>query len=209
MGEPTPHSPVLLLLAAFSRYDDALDWARRKAVETWGPILRESTRFEFSETAYYDATMGTGLKKVFFAFRRPFDPERLVEIKLATNRWEEEYAALARNRACLDVCDKGDSPIFAETKIGTVPETKIGTVPSRPLNLDPGYLTLGKLVLASTKDFAHRIYLSHGIYAEVTLQYRHRRWEHHQYTFPDYRREDYQRFFSECREEIRGMMNAE
>ena len=70
----------------------------------------------------------------------------------------------------------------------------------RPLNLDPGYLTLGKLVLASTKDFAHRIYLSRGIYAEVTLQYRHRRWEHHQYTFPDYRREDYQQFFSECRE---------
>ena len=195
MGEPTPHSPVLLLLAAFSRHDDALDWARQRAVEAWGPIQRESTRFEFVETNYYDATMGTGLKKVFFAFQQPFDPERLVEIKLMTNRWEEEYAAGARDRA------KGDSPIFAETKIGTVP--------ARPLNLDPGYLTLGKLVLASTKDFAHRIYLSHGIYAEVTLQYRHRRWEHHQYTFPDYRREDYQRFFSECREQIRGMMNAE
>jgi hypothetical protein len=173
MGEPTPHSPVLLLLAAFSRHDDALDWAKRKAVEAWGPIARESERFEFKETAYYDATMGAGLKKGFFAFQRPFDPERLVEIKLATNRWEEEYAAEA------------------------------GKAEPRPLNLDPGYLTLGKLVLASTKDFAHRIYLSQGIYAEVTLQYRHRRWEHHQYTFPDYRREDYQRFFSECREEIK------
>ena len=47
-------------------------------------------------------------------------------------------------------------------------------------------------MLASTKDFAHRIYLSRGIYAEVTLQYRHQRWQHHQYTFPDYRRADYQ-----------------
>jgi hypothetical protein len=199
MGEPTPHSPVLLLLAAFSRYDDALDWARQRAVEAWGAIERESPRFEFVETSYYDATMGTGLKKVFFAFQRPIDPERLVEIKLMTNRWEEEYAELAGNPA------KGDSPIFAATKIGTVsrkPEP-------RPLNLDPGYLTLGKLVLASTKDFAHRIYLSRGIYAEVTLQYRHRRWEHHQYTFPDYRREDYQRFFSECREGMKKMMNAE
>jgi hypothetical protein len=180
MGEPTPHPSVLLLMAAFSRHDDALDWAREKAVAAWGPLLRESPRFEFAETSYYDATMGAGLKKVFFTFRRPFDPERLVEIKLATNAWEEEYAGLA------------------------------GKAEARPLNLDPGYLTPGKLVLASTKDFAHRIYLSRGIYAEVTLQYRRRRWEHHQYTFPDYRREDYQRFFSECREELkRGMMDYE
>ena len=170
MGEPAPHSPVLLLLAAFSRHEDALDWARRKAVEAWGPIALESRRFDFAETHYYDATMGAGLKKVFFAFRRPFDPEQLVEAKLQTNRWEEEYAAEA------------------------------GKAEPRPLNLDPGYLTLGKLVLASTKDFAHRIYLSRGIYAEVTLQYRHRRWQHHEYTFPDYRRADYQEFFDECRE---------
>jgi hypothetical protein len=173
MGEPTPHPPILLLLAAFSRYDDALDWARQRAVEAWGPIERESPRFDFVETGYYDATMGPGLKKVFFTFQQPIDPERLVEIKLASNRWGEEYAAQA------------------------------GKPEPRPLNLDPGYLTLGKLVLASTKDFAHRIYLSRGIYAEVTLQYRHHRWEHHQYTFPDYRREDYQRFFSECRERMK------
>lgn len=174
MGEPTPHPPVLLLLAAFSRYDDALDWAREKAVAAWGPLDRESPHFDFQETHYYDPTMGAGLKKVFFTFQRPFEPEKLVEIKLATNRWEEEYAAQA------------------------------GKSEPRPLNLDPGYLTPAKLVLASTKDFAHRIYLSQGIYAEITLQYRHRRWQSHEYTFPDYRREDYQRFFSECREKLRG-----
>lgn len=187
MGEPTPHSPVLLLLAAFSRHDDALDWARQKAIEAWGPVQRESPRFAFVETRYYEPTMGSDLKKVFFTFQQPFDPERLVEIKLATNCWEEEYAALAKNQARFD---------------GSA-ESKTGPIPTRPLNLDPGYLTLGKLVLASTKDFAHRIYLSRGIYAEVTLQYRHHRWEHHQYTFPDYRREDYQKFFSECREEMK------
>jgi hypothetical protein len=170
MGEPTPHAPVLLLLAAFSRHGDALDWARQRARETWGEILAESARFDFAETNYYDATMGPGLKKVFFAFRRPFDPVELVEIKLETNRWEAEYAAAA------------------------------GHPEPRPLNLDPGYLTLAKLVLASTKDFAHRVYLSRGIYAEVTLQYRHRRWQHHEYTFADYRRADYQEFFTQCRD---------
>jgi len=42
----------------------------------------------------------------------------------------------------------------------------------RRINLDPGYLSPGKLVLATTKDQAHRLYLGHGIYGEVTLAYR-------------------------------------
>ncbi len=175
MGEPTLHPPVLLLLAAFSRHDAALDWARQRANENWGPVDLESPRFDFAETHYYDATMGPGLKKVFFAFRQPFDPVELVDIKLITNRWEEEYAAAAAHSE------------------------------PRPLNLDPGYLTLAKLVLASTKDFAHRIYLSRGIFAEVTLQYKHHHWQHHEYTFADYRRADYQQFFTECRETLKHM----
>ena len=136
----------------------------RRAVEAWGPIALESPRFDFVETSYYDATMGPGLKKVFFAFQRPFDP--------GANWSKSSWRPTAGRR------NMPPRPEHAEP---------------RPLNLDPGYLTLGKLVLASTKDFAHRIYLSRGIYAEVTLQYRHRRWQHHEYTFPDYRRADYQR----------------
>lgn len=170
MGQPTFHSPVLLLLAAFSHHEDALAWARQRATEAWGPVALESPRFDFRETRYYEPTMGAGLRKVFFAFARPYDPANLVDTKLETNRWEEAYAELA---------DPAES---------------------RPLNLDPGYLTLGKLVLASTKDFAHRIYLNRGIYAEVTLYYKHHAWQHHQWTFADYRREDYQAFFSQCRQ---------
>ena len=70
----------------------------------------------------------------------------------------------------------------------------------RPLNLDPGYITAAKLVLASTKDHAHRIYLQDGIYAEVTLAYRHRAWQPLEWTYPDYRRADFQEFFTRCRE---------
>lgn len=170
MGEASPPSPVLLLLAAFSRHSEALQWARGRAVEAWGAVLLESPPFEFQETHYYDATMGPNLRKVFFTFADLIDPGRLTELKLLTNRWELEYAASARH-----------------------PEP-------RPLNLDPGYLTLGKLVLASTKDFAHRIYLDRGIYAETTLYYRGHRWQPHQWTFADYRRDDYQQFFSQARE---------
>lgn len=179
MGQVSPSSPVLLVMAAFSRHEAALAWARAKAVEAFRPIALESPTFEFCETDYYKPTMGLGLKKVFLAPGELIDPARLVEIKLQTNAWEREYAEASEH---------------AE---------------QRPLNLDPGYLALGKLVLASTKDFCHRIYLDRGIYAEVTLFYRHGRWEHHPWTFADYRREDYQQFFSECRDYLHRKLRKE
>jgi len=189
-------------LAAFSRHEAALNWARQKASDNWGPVELESPRFDFTETHYYDATMGTGLKKTFFAFRRPFDPAELVQIKLQTNRWEAEYAAAVVDAAS---CRVGPNAATRQDAASTGQDAASTWEVPRPLNLDPGYLTLGKLVLASTKDFAHRIYLSRGIYAEVTLQYKHRRWQHHEYTFADYRRADYQRFFTECRDVLKRM----
>jgi len=48
-------------------------------------------------------------------------------------------------------------------------EIKLSTEGKRNINLDPGYLTPAKIVLASTKDYSHRIYLKDGIYAETTL----------------------------------------
>jgi hypothetical protein len=173
MGEPTAPDPVMLVLAAFSRYAEALDWARRRGEENWGPVVLTSPPFAFSETDYYEPSMGAGLVKQFFAFERLLDPARLIEIKLDTNRWETEYAAIG------------------------------GRSEPRPLNLDPGYLTLAKFVLASTKDHAHRVYLGRGIYAEVTLHYKHDRWQYREWTFPDYRREDYQQFLEQCRRELR------
>lgn len=170
MGQITSPRPVLLLLAAFSRHGDALDWARTRAEQCWGPVALASERFAFVDTDYYEATMGPGLVKQFFAFERLIDPAELPGIKRLTNAWEDEFAAGSH---------RGES---------------------RPLNLDPGYLTLAKLVLASTKDHAHRIYLAEGIFAEVTLSYRHRAWRPHEWTFPDYRRAEYHAFFSRCRD---------
>jgi hypothetical protein len=56
----------------------------------------------------------------------------------------------------------------------------------RRVNLDPGYLAPGKLVLASTKNHEHRIYLRSGIYAEMTLRIRHRHFLAWPWTYPDY-----------------------
>lgn len=69
----------------------------------------------------------------------------------------------------------------------------------RQVNLDPGILFLHNVILLSTKNFAHRIPLSAGIYAEVTLIYQKRKWECLPWTFPDYKTTGYQDLFSEMR----------
>jgi hypothetical protein len=56
----------------------------------------------------------------------------------------------------------------------------------RRLNLDPGYISGAKLVLATTKNHSHRIYLGRGIYAEVTLAYRDGGFQSWPWTYPDY-----------------------
>lgn len=70
---------------------------------------------------------------------------------------------------------------------------------SRRVNLDPGYIHPARLVLASCKDFAHRIYLGRGIYGEVTLLWRRGRWEALPWTFPDFAGGAYFEFFARVR----------
>jgi hypothetical protein len=78
----------------------------------------------------------------------------------------------------------------------------------RPVNIDPGYLMLGKLVLASTKDRAHRIYLRDGIYAEECLYYV-AGWQSRPWTYPDYQRADYQQFFDQVRERLKQLIHEQ
>ena len=61
----------------------------------------------------------------------------------------------------------------------------------RKVNLDPGLLSLPRFVLATTKENAHRIPLSDGIYAEVTLLYGREGFHPLPWTYPDYRSEAY------------------
>jgi hypothetical protein len=78
----------------------------------------------------------------------------------------------------------------------------------RPVNLDPGYLEQSKIVLASTKNFFHRIPLSGGIYAEVTLHYQDGKWQDFPWTFPDYKTHNYRGFFSILRDIYRKQLKA-
>lgn len=76
----------------------------------------------------------------------------------------------------------------------------------RRINLDPGYLDMAKVVLATTKDYSHRLYIGDGIFAEVTLQYKHKAFQPWAWTYPDYRLPTTLAFFQQLRDLYRRQM---
>lgn len=79
-------------------------------------------------------------------------------------------------------------------------EKKLSRGSRRLINIDPGYLNMAKLILASTKDYKHRIYLNKGIYAEVTLFYQNKTFKPWEWTYPDYQTAEYITIFNRIRE---------
>jgi hypothetical protein len=79
---------------------------------------------------------------------------------------------------------------------------------NRPINIDPGYICLEHVILATTKGYVHRPYLRDGIYADLTLIYRDRSFQPLEWTYPDYRQEMVIRLFNQIRrkylEDLRG-----
>ena len=127
----------------------------------FGEIDYASPVLPFTFTDYYTGEMGSPLWRRFFGFRGLVGPERLADIKIATNKIEEEY--------------------LREGARG----------PGRQVNLDPGILNLSRFILATTKDNSHRIPLAHGIYAEITLRFTHKDFEPLPWTYPDYATREY------------------
>lgn len=65
-------------------------------------------------------------------------------------------------------------------------EGRFSTQGKRVVNIDPGYLLAERVVLATGKNYAHRIYLRAGIYADLTLIYRKGCFRPLDWTYPDY-----------------------
>jgi hypothetical protein len=147
----------MLVVAAFSRHAEALSWAAERLEAEYGPIGARSGAYAFTQTGYYEAAMGRDLQKQLWAFDRMVPLDRIASIKNRTNALEAELAGQKK---------------FPE---------------ARPLNIDPGLLTLGKFQLATTKDQAHRVYVGEGIYAENTLRFQEGAFEPWPWTYADYR----------------------
>lgn len=136
----------------------------------FGQLKLESPIHTFNHTNYYNREMGPNLKRCFIGFSKCVNPDDLAEIKHVTNRMEAEMG------------------LFDGTRL------------SRLVNLDPGILTLSNVILATTKNRAHRIYLGQGIFAEVTLIYsKAMGWQALDWTYPDYRTQMAMGFFQTLR----------
>jgi hypothetical protein len=72
--------------------------------------------------------------------------------------------------------------------------------PGRPVNIDPGYLTASALIMATAKDFSHRVPLGSGIYAHLEFLFTRTGVKTLDWTYPDFRREPCQEFFRSVRE---------
>ncbi len=70
----------------------------------------------------------------------------------------------------------------------------------RLVNIDPGYITQAKLVLATTKNYSHRVYLGQGIFGDVHMHYKKGQYRPNSWTYPDYQAEMNVKFFGEVRE---------
>jgi hypothetical protein len=170
--------PVIRLCAIITRFDEARAWSIDQLESHWGAVTTVSPPIPFQAGGFYESEMGNGLTKVLVAIDPVADPAGLADWKQQTNRWESIYA------------DQFDHEID-------------GRPITRPINLDAGYLSQAKLVLATIKDRDHRIYLRDGIFAEVTLNYVGKRWIHHRWSYPSYRTDEVAEFALQCRSRLR------
>jgi len=177
MGTVRPPKPAKLVVGLLSGDVDLMAVARRRLKEHFGTIDFESPLWPFTSTDYYQAELGDEVLRQFVVFEELVSVERLAEIKRLTNAVE--------SRICDDVALPHDS---------------------RPVNIDPGYITLSKLVLASTKDYSHRIYLQRGIFAETTLRFQKGGWLSWPWTYPDYAADTYHACFTAARDRLKTQL---
>lgn len=77
---------------------------------------------------------------------------------------------------------------------------------NRKVNLDPGYLSLSHLILATHKRFSHRPYLRDGVYADLTLMYKRKSFQPLEWTFPDYGTDEIVEIMNRLRERYRAQL---
>lgn len=179
MGAIRPPRPVNLICGLISNDPDLMTRAVRFLVQHQGPTDAVSELWPFDDTDYYTLEMGENLQRQFVSFERLIDPGQLATVKRLTNELERRINY-----------DLG------------LPENQ------RRVNLDPGYLTLSKIVLATTKDFSHRLYIGSGMYAESTLHFEAGRWQAWPWTYPDYAGPRYHAFFEQLREAYKDKLNS-
>lgn len=172
MWELKDPKPVKLIAGILASDDTSLTAARNVLLVGIGAVDLVSDIWPFDQTAYYERQTGPDILRQFVSFERLIDPGDLADFKHRTNQLEQDVAQV------------------------------YGRSFPRPVNLDPGIIEPSKLILATTKNYSHRIYIGKKMYAEVTLIFDRGAWRPLPYTYPDYRQQAYFDFFDRVRDKL-------
>lgn len=116
-----------------------------------------------------------------------------------TDYYFEEFGDKLRRKLLCFVKPVGPEGL-ASVKLATNRlEGKLKRGSKRTVNIDPGYVTEAKLVLLTTKDYTHRVYIGRRIFAESTLYYRDGSFRAWPWTYPDYASADMIGYFNKVR----------
>lgn len=165
MGKIKKHPPVKYFVGMLATDETSFEQVMDKISKKYGSFDLVSGTVPFDFTDYYNREMGENILRKFVSLENLLPPDILPDVKIFTNRVEEELGKFR------------DGELF------------------RTVNLDPGYVSMDKMVLATTKNYRHRIYLRAGIYAEATLYWSKGTFHPFEYTYPDYRTDFYVDFF--------------
>jgi hypothetical protein len=174
MSSPREAEDVKLISSLFSPQKELIVKIIGELEQIFGPTDWISPELFFDRTKYYAREMGWPLHRRFVSFERLIRPLNIVEIKLRTNRIENDHLQDGK----------------------------------RQINIDPGYISLERLVLATGKNYSHRIYLSKGIYVDLSLIFYKGSFVPLQWTYKDYASPENIAFFNNVRERYKGQLRG-
>jgi hypothetical protein len=178
MWELKEPKPVKLIVGILACDERCMEAARTHLKSEIGDIDFASDIWPFDQTSYYADEIGPQILRRFISFTQLIDPGELADIKHRTNAIEQDLAK------------------------------SLALPYPRPVNLDPGIIEPSKLVLATTKNYSHRIYIGKKMYAEVTLVFDKGTWQPLPHTYPDYRSGQYFDFLSKARGRLMEQLRA-
>jgi hypothetical protein len=179
MWELEEPKPAKLIIGILAANRQCLHTAVEALTSKFGRTDFVSNVWQFTQTDYYKDQTGEHILRQFVSAERLIAPALLAKIKHRTNKLEQKLAA------------------------------KLALPLPRPVNLDPGIIEPSKLILASTKNYSHRIYIGKKMYAEVTLIFDRGHWRPFDYTYPDYKQQCYFDFFDKVRTRLLEQLKSQ
>ncbi len=169
MAEAKPYKKRKLVCGIIAADSEVFTLTEKELQNLFGPVDMESDLFEFNETDYYFKQMG----------KVPLKRKFISFEKLVNPEGLSEIKTLTNH---------------LEKKI----KEKLKGL-YRMVNIDPGILNSSSLIMATVKDFAHRIPLQQGIYGHLELLFRKDEVKTIPWTYPDFRKQTYHPFLLKAR----------